>query len=81
MLRLAILLEALCSKLSSFKVFNRFVCGMDTPQPNPAIQMTVKAFQILPPIQYKMITFKDNYSPVLLVVVIPPAALLSVQES
>lgn len=80
MLRLAILLEALCSKLSSFKVFNRFVCGMDTPQPNPAIQMTVEAFQILPPI-HKIITFKDNYSPVSLVVVIPPAALLSVQES
>lgn len=79
MLRLEILLEALCTVLSRLVFrFNRCVCGMDTP--NPGIQMTVKTFQILPPI-YKIITLTTVTEHFPLFVVIPPAALLFVQES
>lgn len=60
MLRLAILLEALRTMPSALVFrFNRCVCAVDTPQPIPAIQVTVKAFKILPPI-HKIIPFNDN---------------------
>lgn len=60
MLRWAILLQALCTMLSRLVLRFLGLTDLSVAWTHPAIQMTVKAFQILPPI-YKIITFNDNY--------------------